>query len=150
MSQPAKSSPALVSTRGAATAVLAGCALGAVVGWLAAALLGGSVGAETGAAFLAFAVWLFAGTMGLVALLLMSQGEVDRLGMAVLASSTARMLSALFIGLLAHFTLAPDGRVFWITFLCSGVAALVGETLWAVMTINAVRAPAAAPHSGAL
>lgn len=152
MSQPAKSSPASVSARSAAIAVLGGSALGGVVGWLLAPLLGGVAGAAPSAGVWGGVVWLLAGAFGLLAMLLMSQGQADRLGMAVLASSTVRMLAALFLGLLVYFAISPDGRVFWITFLCSGVGALVGETLWAVMSINAVRtpAPSAAPHSGAL
>lgn len=113
--------------------VVVGVALGAAfcmqMGWAEGRVL-------TNAAGLAGLVWLAAALLGVQVLVIGTGLNVDRLGMGVLAASMARMLAALFVGLIAYFMIHPEGRTFWVTFLAAGLIALFGEALWAVRLIN--------------
>ncbi len=107
-----------------------GAAICAGLGWASGQLL-------TTAATLAGIIWLFASILSVPVLVVGSGLKVDRLGMAVLASSMARMLTALMVGLIAYFIIKPEGRTFWVCFLAAGMLALIGEAFWAIRTINA-------------
>ena len=67
-----------------------------------------------------------------VALLGVARGRDDRLGIAVLGSSMARMLVALTIGVGVMTIGNVEGRSFLTVFLCSGLLALGAETVWAM------------------
>ena len=88
-------------------------------------------------------VWLVACVLGVQTLVIGTGLSVDRLGFGVLASSMARMLFALMLGLLAYFTVGFEGRSFWVCFLACGLTVLVAESLWAVRVINAAAASSA-------
>lgn len=113
--------------------VIVGALVGAVlcmqIGWAEGRVL-------TNAAGLAGIVWIVGALVGVQVLVIGTGLSVDRLGMGVLASSMARMMGALFAGLMVFFMLHPDGRTFWVTFLSAGLVALVAEALWAVRVIN--------------
>ncbi len=108
-------------------------------------IMGGRVDANPGfeAAALAGATWVVSMAFGLVLMLVIARGDALRLGPAVLASSTARMLAAFAVGLVAYFAAKPDGMTFWMSFLAAGLLCLAAETTWAVKTISC-RASAAA------
>jgi hypothetical protein len=120
--------------------------VGTVLGGLFCMQLGWAEGrALTTAAGLAGLVWLAASILAGQVLIIGTGLAVDRLGMGVLASSMARMFTALFAGLIVYMMLRPEGRTFWVTFLAAGLAALVAEAVWAIRTINSpTRAQSAA------
>ncbi len=122
-----------------ALACLAGGAL-AVGAGIAGQWAGSDAQALVIAALTPTAVWLVGAAVGLILLTSMSQGQRVRLPIGVMASSTARMLIALIVGVILYFLMTLDGRGFWTAFLLSGLLCLVVETAWAIRTINAGRA----------
>lgn len=125
---------------------------GSALGWLASILIFGvpSAGA-LGAAGLAGAAWLVGSALGLAVLLLVARGRHEYLGTAVLGSSGTRTLTALFLGVILYFSLAPDGRAFWAVFLLAGLDALIVETVWAMRvnrSLDRHAAPTIAPPAG--
>ena len=145
---PNPSKPIKFKARQALAIVFAGVLVGvgggvgicASAGWA----LGGMLAAGTSAAL----VWLVAALLGVQALVVGTGLSVDRLGFGVLASSMARMLFALLVGLLVYFLGGLDGRQFWVCFLGAGLVALAAEALWAVHVINcSAKATSAGPES---
>ena len=123
----------------AGLAVFGAIVLGVItgLGWaLSANWADGQAGAIVRAAVTCTSVWMLAAAVGLDVLYGATGRKVDRLGFAVLASSMARMLTALSLGLAAHFIASPDGRTFWTCFLIAGLLALMAETVWVIRTIN--------------
>ena len=123
----------------AGLAVFGAIVLGVItgLGWaLSANWADGQAGVIIRAAAVCTTVWMLAGIVGLGVLYGATGRRIDRLGFAVLASSMARMLVALSLGLAAYFVAAPDGRTFWTCFLIAGLLALMAETVWAIRTIN--------------
>ncbi len=115
---------------------LIGVAICLSAGWAQGrALTSGATGAGV--------VWLVACVLGVQTLVIGTGLSVDRLGFGVLASSMARMLFALMLGLLAYFVVGFEGRSFWVCFLACGLTVLVAESLWAVRVINAAAASSA-------
>lgn len=98
------------------------------------------------AAGLAGVTWLLAVILATQVLVIGTGLSVDRLGMGILTASMARMLSALFAGIIMYFVFRPEGRTFWVTFLAAGLAALIAEAVWAIRVINSpARGPSPAP-----
>ena len=107
------------------------------LGWaLSANWADGQTGGVVRAAAVCTTVWMLAAAVGGGVLYGATGRKIDRLGLAVLASSMARMLTALSLGLAAYFVASPDGRTFWTCFLVAGLLALMAETVWAIRTIN--------------
>lgn len=96
------------------------------------------------AAFIATAVWLVGAVIGVMLLGVVTHNQPHKLAPGVLASSTARMLIALIVGVLLFFLLSLEGRTFWSCFLLAGLFALVAESTWAIRTINAAKPAATA------
>lgn len=135
---PNPADPPTFQARGPYAVGLLSVALGIGGGAAICAGLGWSSGQNlTTAASLAAIVWAFASILSVQVLVMGSGLRVDRLGMAVLASSMARMLTALLVGLIAYFMIHPEGKTFWVCFLAAGLFALIGEAFWAIRTINA-------------
>ncbi len=130
-----------------ALALGAGVLAGGAAGW-GVSVAGGP--APIGSALLALGVWGFATIFGFTALLLLTRGYVDRLGMGVLGASGVRLLTALLLGVTVQVAVAPAGGAFWFTFLGAGVGALAGETAWAVLALRSLRDARTGDTSGAM
>lgn len=127
--------------------VIAGVGVGAAAGWADARSL--AIAAAT-----AGAVWGFATLVGVQTLILGTGLASDRLGFGVLASSMARMLTALLVGVVVYFLVKPEGQTFWVCFLAAGLAALIAEAIWGIRTIqtatqSATRGAGAPMHGAA-
>lgn len=128
----------------AGLAVFGAIVLGVItgLGWaLSADWADGQSNVIVRAAAICTTVWMLAAIVGVGVLYGASARKIDRLGPAVLASSMARMLTALSLGLAAYFVASPDGRTFWTCFLTAGLLALMAETVWAIRTINSNPSP---------
>ncbi|HVU63150.1 MAG TPA: hypothetical protein VHC70_04190 [Phycisphaerales bacterium] len=101
------------------------------------------------AAIMSGLIWLFAVLLGVQTLVLGTGFAVDRLGPGVLASSMARMLVALLVGVVVYFLVRPEGHTYWTCFLSAGLLALTTEASWAVRTINAATRETGAIKHGA-
>jgi hypothetical protein len=130
-----RTGPLLGLVVGACTAGgLLGVAFAYAAGWANTGLQAVGV-----AALVSTIVWAGGGVLGVMLLSVNTDHQPAKLPQGVLASSTARMLVALFVGVLLFFLLSLEGRTFWTSFLLSGLLALATETAWAVRTINAPR-----------
>jgi hypothetical protein len=135
----AQSSANSIFFRPASAAIVAhvGLGVGIGLGWLAGPMLAEfAPGEVVRSALLAGAAWLIGIWLGLAVMVLVSRRKAMELGLAVMASSVTRLLSALFLGLLIFLGAGPDGRSFWILFLTAGLGVLIAESLWAVKTLN--------------
>ncbi len=107
--------------------ILSGVGVASLAGWG----LGGVLpGLQAGI------VWTLGTIFGVLTVLLVSGRQASRLGMAVLAGSGVRMLSALTMGLFSYLAFKPEGRTFWACFLLAGLCCLICETVWAVRTLR--------------
>lgn len=121
-----------VKATGVKLGIVAGLGVSTLAGWQMGGLLPG---------LLAGIVWSLSAAFGVLVILLVSQRQSSRLGVAWLAGSTVRLLAALTLGLFSFLVLKPEGKVFWACFLLAGLCCLVFETVWAVRQLNAVRRP---------
>jgi hypothetical protein len=126
--------------------VIAACTAGGMLGAAAAYIAnwgGGDTQTIAIAAVVPTIVWIIATAIGAMLLSVVTHNEPAKLGMGVLASSTARMLISLMVGVLLYFLMSLEGRTFWTSFLLAGLFALLAETTWAIRIINASRTGAA-------
>lgn len=129
--------------------VIAGVVAGALAGYAVARLANWPVGASpVNPAVLAIVVWSFAASLGILTIIGGTGRVVERAGLVVVAASFLRMLTALMLGVGAHFVLHPEGKTFWTCFLLAGLGCLVAETVWAMRILNSLRS-ARAPESPA-
>jgi hypothetical protein len=125
--------------------VIAACVAGALLGAAAAYISGwgaGDLQTIATATLVPMTVWIIAAAIGAMLLSVVTHKEPAKLGLGVLASSTARMLISLMVGVLLYFLMSLEGRCFWTSFLLAGLFALVAETTWAIRIINASRVAA--------
>lgn len=83
----------------------------------------------------AAACWLMGGLIGLVVLALITNHNIRKLPMGVIASSMIRAGIALFDGVAITLIFNPERFTFWGAILLGGLACLTIETLWAMRTI---------------
>lgn len=83
----------------------------------------------------ASACWLMGGLIGLVVLALITNHNIRKLPMGIIASSMIRAGIALFDGVAITLIFKPERFTFWGAILLGGLACLTIETLWAMRTI---------------
>ena len=127
--------------------VVAACVAGGLLGTgagVAGKWAGGDLQVIATASLIPTVVWVAATIIGTMLLGVVTHKEPSKLALGVLASSTARMLVSLMVGVLLFFLMSLEGRCFWTSFLLAGLFALIAETTWAIRVINSHRAPARA------
>lgn len=132
-----------------ALALGAGVFVGVLAGWGVSVASGRGGETPLAGAAMALAVWMLASLVGFTVLWIASRGRLEHLGMGVLAGSGSRMLAALVLGVTIQVALEPSGAGFWFAFLGAGVGALVGETAWAVVSLQSLRDARAGAAPGA-
>ncbi|HYE63501.1 MAG TPA: hypothetical protein VD997_16040 [Phycisphaerales bacterium] len=134
--------PTAIRTGPLMAQIVAACSLGGLMAigvGHAAKWAGGDTQTIAVASLTPMILWAVAGVIGVMLLGVLTHNQPARLAIGVLASSTARMLIALLVGVLLFFLMSLEGRCFWTSFLLAGLFALVAETTWAIRTINASR-----------
>lgn len=118
----------------AAVAIALSIPLGIAVAALAS---GGGGNISTGASSVLGAGTVAAGVVaGVVVLSMPGQRTRSRLALGVLASSTARMLVALLVGVAVFFVGKPQPYAFFGAFLAAGLLCLAAEAVWAIAALR--------------
>lgn len=146
MESPAAQSVQLISFRGLAAQLIGGCVAGSLLafGWGILAN-GTSPQVASAAAIMGCAVWLFASGLAVIALTAITRGELDKLPMAALFTSGARLMLAITLGCLVYFSSTPDAKTFWASFLLAGLVSLVTETAWTIRALSMLNSSVKAP-----
>lgn len=108
----------------------------ALVGVVATTLSWGSAADTVRAAVLVAAVILAASLTSHAMIVALLDPARDRLGGLVIAGGMFRMLASLSAGLFVFFIAAPEGRMFWFSFLSASVLSLAVETWWGIAAVR--------------
>lgn len=148
MESPALQPVSPVSFRGFAARVILGCVAGSLLafGWGMLSLQL-STSEAINSAFSACAIWLFATGLAVIALTAITGGDLNKLPMAALFTSGARMLLAIGLATLLYFAVELNAKTYWASFLLAGLVSLVAETSWTIRALSPLNRPVQSTHA---